>query len=92
MTHDVDSEPVQLFELYQENPEEADRLIFGRESYPDRRGFFRKAGLATMGAMIGTGIALLLSELGLEVEMSVGFVIGLAIGAYLDKRKKDKRV
>ena len=40
-----------------------------------------------LGIVIGTGIALLLSELGLEVEMSVGFVIGLAIGAYLDKRR-----
>jgi len=44
------------------------------------------------GIVIGTGIALLLSELGLEVEVSVGFVFGLAIGTYLDKRKKEKRV
>ena len=41
-----------------------------------------------LGIVIGTGIALLLSELGLEVEVSVGFVLGLAIGAYLDKRNK----
>ena len=45
-----------------------------------------------LGIVIGSGIALLLSELGLEVEMSVGFVFGLAIGAYLDKRKKENRV
>ena len=56
MTRDVGNEPKQLFEMYHEDPEEADRLIFGRETYPDRRGFFRKAGLATMGAMIGTAI------------------------------------
>ena len=45
-----------------------------------------------LGIVIGSGIALLLSELGLEVEMSVGFVFGLTIGAYLDKRKKENRV
>ena len=45
-----------------------------------------------LGIVIGTSIALLLSELGLEVEISVGFVIGLAIGAYLDKRTKEKCV
>ena len=56
MTRDVGNEPKQLFEMYHEDPVEADRLIFGRETYPDRRGFFRKAGLATMGAMIGTAI------------------------------------
>ncbi len=56
MTRDVGNEPKQLFEMYHENPEEADRLIFGRVSYPDRRGFFRKAGLAAMGAMVGSAI------------------------------------
>jgi DMSO/TMAO reductase YedYZ molybdopterin-dependent catalytic subunit len=56
MTREVGNEPKQLFEMYHENPEEADRLIFGRVSYPDRRGFFRKAGLAAMGAMIGSAI------------------------------------
>ena len=45
-----------------------------------------------LGIVIGTGIALLLSELGLEVELSVGFVLGLAIGAYLDKRRNEKRL
>ncbi len=44
-----------------------------------------------LGMVIGAGIALLLSELGLEVEMSVGFVLGLSIGAALDKRKKETR-
>jgi len=41
-----------------------------------------------LGLVIGAGIALLLSELGLEVEMSVGVGLGLSIGAYLDIRKK----
>ena len=52
----------------------------------------KKIRYTALGIVIGVGIALLLSELGLEVEMSVGFVFGLAIGAYLDKRKKENRV
>ncbi|MCP4289471.1 MAG: hypothetical protein GY792_34460 [Gammaproteobacteria bacterium] len=48
----------------------------------------KKINYTALGIVIGTGTALLLSELGLEVEMSVGFVFGLAIGAYLDKRKQ----
>lgn len=52
----------------------------------------KKINYTAIGMIIGAGIALLLSELGLEVEMSVGFVIGLSIGAYIDKRKKEKRV
>jgi uncharacterized membrane protein len=51
-----------------------------------------KINYTAIGIVIGVGIALLLSELGFEVEMSVGFVFGLAIGAYLDKRKKENRV
>lgn len=45
-----------LFELYRKNPDEADKLLFGRETYSDRRGFLKGAGLATMGAMVGTAI------------------------------------
>ena len=41
--------------------------------------------------VIGAGIALLLSELGLEMELSVGFVLGLCIGAGIDNYKKEKR-
>ena len=52
----------------------------------------KKINYTALGIVIGVGIALLLSELGLEVEMSVGFVFGLAIGAYIDKRKKEKSV
>ena len=55
------------------------------ESYTNKP----KKVYTSLGIVIGTGIDLLLSELGLEVEMSVGFVIGLAIGAYLDKRRKE---
>lgn len=52
----------------------------------------KKINYTALGIVIGVGIALLLSELGLEVEMSVGFVFGLAIGTYFDKRKKEKSV
>ena len=45
-----------LFELYRDDPERADELVFGRKSYADRRGFLRGAGLASMGALIGTAI------------------------------------
>ncbi len=45
-----------LFELYAEDSEKADRLLFGRVANPDRRGFLRGAGLATMAAMVGASI------------------------------------
>ena len=45
-----------LFEFFEEDPEAADRAVFGRESHADRRGFLRGAGLATMGAMLGATI------------------------------------
>lgn len=45
-----------LFELYDQDPERADRLVFGRVAHKDRRGFLRGAGLATMGAMLGASI------------------------------------
>jgi len=45
-----------LFELYDEDPDEADRLVFGRVTNSDRRGFLRGAGLTTMSAMVGAAI------------------------------------
>lgn len=51
-----DDEPRNLFEMYHEDPEQADALLFGRVPHKDRRGFLRGAGLATMGAMIGAAI------------------------------------
>ena len=44
---------VDLFDLYAEDPEKADRVVFGRVSNPDRRGFLKGAGLATMAAALG---------------------------------------
>ena len=42
-----------ICELYAEDPERADWLVFGRRAGPDRRGFLRGAGLAAMGAAVG---------------------------------------
>lgn len=44
---------IDVFDLYAEDPEKADRLLFGRVAHPDRRGFLKGAGLATMAAMLG---------------------------------------
>jgi DMSO/TMAO reductase YedYZ molybdopterin-dependent catalytic subunit len=45
-----------LFEIYARDPERADQVVFGRIPYPDRRGFLKGAGLATMGALVGAAI------------------------------------
>ena len=45
-----------ILELYADDPERADRIVFGRVAEKDRRGFLKGAGLATMGAMLGTTI------------------------------------
>ena len=37
-------------ELYAEDAERADALVFGRRTGPSRRGFLGGAGLAAMGA------------------------------------------
>lgn len=45
-----------LCELYNEDPERADALVFGRITGSDRRGFLRGAGLGAMAAAIGAAI------------------------------------
>jgi DMSO/TMAO reductase YedYZ molybdopterin-dependent catalytic subunit len=45
-----------IHELYADDPERADYLVFGRKWYADRRGFLQKAGLATMGTILGATI------------------------------------
>ncbi len=42
-----------ICELYEEDPERADYLVFGRVPEADRRGFLRGAGLVAMGAVVG---------------------------------------
>jgi len=48
--------PADLMQRYEDDPERADLEVFGRETGKDRRGFLKGAGLATMGALIGTAI------------------------------------
>ena len=45
-----------LHELYREDPERADRLLFGRQANASRRGFLKGAGIAGMGAALGLPI------------------------------------
>ena len=56
MTEKENTQQADLFELYAEDPERADRIVFGRTPHGDRRGFLRGAGLATMGALVGAAI------------------------------------
>ena len=50
------SNPQGIYKYYEKNPESADEKVFGRVSYPDRRGFLKGAGLATMAAVLGGAI------------------------------------
>ena len=43
-------------ELYRDDPERADAVVFGRKTGVDRRGFLGGAGLAAMGAAVGGAI------------------------------------
>lgn len=45
-----------IHELYADDPEKADWLLFGRIPEADRRGFLRGAGLAAMSAALGAAI------------------------------------
>ena len=45
-----------LEELYRDDPERADALVFGRVTEPSRRGFLNGAGLAAMGAALGGAV------------------------------------
>lgn len=49
--------PPKLNQLYSGNPQQADRLLWGRESNPvSRRGFLNGAGLAAMSGALGMAI------------------------------------
>ena len=47
-----------LHELYRDDPERADALVFGRRTGATRRGFLGGSGLTTMSAMIGAPIVI----------------------------------
>ncbi|MBM3490566.1 MAG: sulfite oxidase [Alphaproteobacteria bacterium] len=46
-----------LNELYLDDPERADAVVFGRRAAPGRRGFLKGAGLAALSAAVGGPIA-----------------------------------
>ncbi len=46
-----------LFELFAEDPERADAVIFGRKPNHDRRGFLQTVGLSAMGAAVCASIS-----------------------------------
>ncbi|MEX0277394.1 MAG: sulfite oxidase [Ruegeria sp.] len=54
-------------EFFANDPEKADAEFFGRVANPDRRGFLKRTGLATMAAMVGTSIPF-------HRNMPIGFV------------------
>lgn len=75
-----------IFELYRDDPQQADRFVFGRETYADRRGFLKGAGLATMAALLGGAIPfhrtmpgglipVALAEQAFQIENKDGLVI-----------------
>ena len=45
-----------IHELYEDDPERADALVFGRRAKVNRRGFLGGAGVAAMGAAVGSAI------------------------------------
>ena len=45
-----------IFELYEDDPERADALVFGRRAGLKRRGFLKGAGLTAMSAAVGAAI------------------------------------
>jgi len=62
-------------ELYRDDPERADAVVFGRATGPNRRGFLGGAGLAAMSAAVGGAIPF-------AANMPAGFIpAALAQGA-----------
>ena len=45
-----------LEELYRDDPERADAVVFGRRSGLNRRGFLGGSGLAAMGTLVGAAL------------------------------------
>lgn len=51
--------PTPITEFYAnhpDGPEGADRALYGRETFADRRGFLKKSGLAALGVLLGNSI------------------------------------
>lgn len=56
MASKVQNQSKGLFEIYGNQPHSADEVVFGRVSNPNRRGFLKGAGLATMASAVGASI------------------------------------
>ena len=51
---DMSKKKIDIHELYANDPQKADELLWGRKSDPNsRRGFLKKAGLAAMSLAVG---------------------------------------
>ncbi len=70
-----------FFELYRDDPERADALIYGRVPEVDRRGFLKGAGLAAMGAAVGGAIPFAASMPGGLIPAALAQGTGPATGA-----------
>ncbi len=66
MTKDNEARP-SVHSFFAQDAEQADKAFFGRVANPDRRGFLKRTGLATMAAMVGTSIPF-------HRNMPIGFV------------------
>lgn len=55
MAFDDETKP-HVRDFFAKDPAKADKDFFGRVANPDRRGFLKKSGLVTMGAMVGAAI------------------------------------
>ncbi len=51
-----DEKHADLSDLYADDPERADRIVFGRVPHTGRRGFLKGAGLAAMAAAVGAAV------------------------------------
>ncbi|GER06419.1 hypothetical protein JCM17843_07290 [Kordiimonadales bacterium JCM 17843] len=51
-----EQEKTPISDFYAKDPIKADQQVFGRKSHADRRGFLRGAGLAALGAALGSGM------------------------------------
>lgn len=55
--NEQDQKQIGLFELYEKDPEAADKLVWGREVNPlTRRGFLKKSSLLAMSSVVGASI------------------------------------
>lgn len=46
----------EFYANHPDGPEGADRALYGRETFADRRGFLKKSGLAALGVLLGNSI------------------------------------